>query len=281
MPSNQLAQILNKLQDVKGKGCQFTSRCPCHDDKRNSLSLSEGDGKIVVHCFAGCLAESIVANLGLKMADLFTEKGINPTPKRIIAEYNYTNKSGELLYQVVRYEPKSFVQRRKDDSGDWVYNLKGITPTLYRLPELLEAKMVWICEGEKDVENLRKQGQIATTISGGASTKWHPALVTVFFGKEVAIIPDNDEPGRAYAQYVANLLFGVAKSVKLLTLPDKDVSDYLKTNPIDNLLELRNNTTEYIPKGIVTREEFNELRGLNIYLLRALKTKGKRKSRYD
>lgn len=56
----------------------WTSRCPGHEDRNPSLSISEGhDGKILLKCFRGCSAERIVAALGLKEADLF------PSTRRI------------------------------------------------------------------------------------------------------------------------------------------------------------------------------------------------------
>ena len=258
----EIEVALSRLDKVKPVAGGYQARCPCHDDRVSSLSVAENKGTFLAYCHAGCSFQSIVKALDLHPD---SETLLAPT---ITATYDYTDKEGNLLYQVVRYHPKTFKQRRPDGNGGWVWDLKGIVPTLYHLPELLTAKMVWVVEGEKDVDNLRKQGQTATTISGGASSKWHPALVTLFFSKDVAIIPDNDEPGRAYAQYVANLLFGIAKSVKIVTLPVKDVSDYLKTNSIDDLLGLMNNSEDYIPKGIVTREEFEELRGINIFLIK-------------
>ncbi len=242
--------------------------CPCHDDKEGSLSIHCGEnGKVLINCFAGCSFNDIVKKL-----DLRPDK-TNDTPI-IINTYDYTNEAGELQYQVVRYHPKSFKQRRPD-GNDWIWNLNGITPTLYHLPEVLQAikdcKTIWIVEGEKDVDNLRKAGQVATTINGGASSKWPPSLIPQFLNATVAIIPDSDEPGRKYAQYVANLLFGWCSSLKIVNLPLKDVSDYLDSGKtIDNLLNICHNTSEYIPSGIVTREEFNELRGLCIYTMRHL-----------
>ena len=59
----------------------------------------------------------------------------------------------------------------------------------------------------------------------------------------------------------------------------KDVSDYLVTNSVDNLLHIVDNTEEYIPIGAVTRDEFNAFRGINQYLWRELKQKPKRKYR--
>jgi hypothetical protein len=39
------------------------------------LSIKEGDdGKILLHCFAGCDVASVVAAVGLEMSDLYPEK---------------------------------------------------------------------------------------------------------------------------------------------------------------------------------------------------------------
>ncbi len=286
MPSKQLDQILSKLQNVKGKEHQFTARCPAHDDKRNSLSLSEDDDKIVIHCFAGCSPEKIVLSMGITMAELFiTDNIVSLANPKIIAEYDYTDAEGNLLYQVVRYHPKNFKQRRPDGDGGWLWNLNGVELTLYHLPEVMQAisekKLVFIVEGEKDVDNLRTCGQVATSISGGASSKWPPELVPLFQNATVAIIPDNDDPGRKYAHYVANLLYGWASSLKIITLPLKDVSDYLETQTIDNLLNICHNTGKYIPSGAVTRDEFNSWRGVNQYLWQQLlKQKTNRRKSY-
>ena len=48
------------------------ARCPAHDDRGPSLSISEGDqGSVLIHCFAGCSAEAIVNAVGLELRDLF------------------------------------------------------------------------------------------------------------------------------------------------------------------------------------------------------------------
>ena len=69
-----LPDITSRLENVKGSGDKFTARCPCHDDKHNSLSVSQGDNdNILIHCHAGCLTENIVSTLGFNMSDLFHE----------------------------------------------------------------------------------------------------------------------------------------------------------------------------------------------------------------
>jgi hypothetical protein len=71
--SRQLRAILDRLRGVRGEGNQWKALCPAHADKNPSLSLREGNGKVLLHCFAGCAVESICAALGIKISDLFTE----------------------------------------------------------------------------------------------------------------------------------------------------------------------------------------------------------------
>jgi DNA primase len=71
--------LLDRLQKVRRAGKGFTACCPAHDDKSASLSLSESDeGKILLHCFAGCSTASVLAAIGLSLADLFPER-LSPT----------------------------------------------------------------------------------------------------------------------------------------------------------------------------------------------------------
>jgi hypothetical protein len=72
--------LLDRLSKVRRAGKGFTACCPAHDDKHSpSLSLSEGDdGKILLHCFAGCAPAAVVAAIGLSLSDLFPER-LSPT----------------------------------------------------------------------------------------------------------------------------------------------------------------------------------------------------------
>jgi hypothetical protein len=67
--------------------------------------------------------------------------------------YPYENESEETVLEVLRYEPKTFRQRRPDGKGGWIWNLQGVKTVLYRLPEVLaHSGAIHICEGEKDVD---------------------------------------------------------------------------------------------------------------------------------
>lgn len=154
---------------------------------------------------------------------------------KIIARYDYTDEGGQLLSQVVRFEPKDFRQRKPNGSG-FEWTTKGVRPVPYRLPDLLEAidRTIFICEGEKDVDRLWALGVAATCNAGGAG-KWKRELNEHFRGTDVVIVPDNDAAGQNHALQVAGFLNGVAGRVRILELsktwpqmPAKaDVSDWL------------------------------------------------------
>ncbi len=225
----------------KPNGAGFMARCPAHDDSTPSLSISEASGRLLVHCHAGCEQGAVI--------DVLKERRLWPasterTDSRIIATYDYRDADGALAYQVVRLEPKSFRQRRPDGDG-WTWNVRGIEPLPYRLPELIAAVKarytVFVAEGEKDVDHLRAAGIDATCNSGGAG-KWRASFSKYFEGANVVIVPDHDAPGRAHAEQVAANLGPVAKSVRIVALPGLaehgDVSDFLDTHDVADLEEL-------------------------------------------
>ena len=156
-----------------------------------------------------------------------------PAQFKIVATYPYKDRSSALLYEVCRLEPKSFRQRRPDGQGGVTWSVKGVTQVPYRLPELLMAAsdaIVFIPEGEKDVDNILAIGLTASCNAGGAG-KWPDDLTPHFSGRHVALLEDNDDAGRAHVRMVASKLSGVAASVRILQLPGLppkgDVSDWL------------------------------------------------------
>lgn len=233
----RLDNLLPRLEKVRRCGDQWQARCPAHDDKEPSLTLREAnDGKILLYCHAGCTPEAVCSALGITLKDLMPEQRNGHADKpRIIAEYDYTDEHGALLYRVCRLEPKSFRQRRPDGKGGWNWSTKDVRRIPYRLAELLKAisenRPIFVCEGEKDTDRLIKEGFAATCNDGGAG-KWRECHSQFFKGATVIIIADKDDPGRKHAQSVADSLKDHAASVKVIELPDvndkpvKDASDF-------------------------------------------------------
>jgi len=237
----QIEQILSKCKGIKKQpDTSFMVKCPAHPDKSPSLHITQADDRVLLDCFSGCTTESIVDALGITLADLFTDAPKQEN-KKIVAEYNYHDEEGKLLYQVVRYEPKSFAQRHRNGRGEWVWEMKGIRRVLYHLPEILkEDGTIYLVEGEKDADKLWEYGQVATTSPGGASN-WNPEYGQYLKDKRVVIIPDKDVAGFKYAQAVLKSIQGKAKEVKCIILPDdevKDFSDWLEKYAIEDLPSL-------------------------------------------
>ena len=231
---------MDRLKGVRQDGAGWKALCPAHDDRRPSLKLDVApDGKVLVHCFAGCRTEDVVRALGLEMADLMPDRPHpgkrNGRPGGHGAIYVYRDREGKPLFRVVRKPGKRFYQQRPDGRGRWISGIKGVTRVLYRLPEVLAAaqagRRVYIVEGEKDADNLAQLDLVATTNPGGAG-KWRREYSETLRGTHVVILPDNDEQGHKHAQQVARALHGVAASVKVLELPGLepkgDVSDWLQ-----------------------------------------------------
>jgi len=220
-------EILSHFQKVKKNGKGWVALCPAHEDRNPSLSITETDGKWLLHCHAGCEYEAVVDAAGLREAFTVTSK----TGPQIVAEYDYVDEAGKQLYQVVRYAPKDFRQRRRVN-GEWVWKLENTRRVLYRLPEVLAAvaagSTVYVVEGEKDVHALEHVGAVATCNAGGAG-KWRDEYSATLAGAPVIIIADKDEPGRKHAAAVAASVRSHAASVAIVEAAEgKDAADHLR-----------------------------------------------------
>jgi hypothetical protein len=227
-------EILALLEGVKCTDDGATARCPAHDDRHASLSVGEGaDGRILLHCHAGegCPLEAITAALGIAVTDLFPEPPPTNGHRRIVARYDYVDEAGALLYQVVRFAPKDFRQRRPDGLGGWEWKLGTTRRVLYRLPAVLEAAKaggtVYVVEGEKDVAALEAAGEVATCNPMGAG-KWRAGYSKVLRGADVVVVQDRDEEGRKHAAEVAAAISEDAHGTRVVeAAKGKDAADHL------------------------------------------------------
>ncbi len=181
---------------------------------------------------------------------------VPPPTAQIVATYDYHDASGKVIHQTVRLKPKRFKQRRPDGHGGWIWDLKGVTPVLYRLPEILKSPTsatVFVAEGERDVDRLSSLGLVSTCNPMGAG-KWRSEYAKHLKGRHVVIIPDNDGEGITHAEKVAESIKGTAASVKIVLLPDlppkkgADVSDWLDSGKtVQELEQLTADTPEWEP----------------------------------
>jgi len=73
-----LELVLSRLPKSFRSGTGFSAHCPSHNDAKPSLSINEAeDGKVLMHCHAGCDLDDILAKIELTKADLFSDSGQN------------------------------------------------------------------------------------------------------------------------------------------------------------------------------------------------------------
>jgi len=277
--------LVSFLQDrgvqIKGDGThRKTNRCAAHEHDDKHLCVSLDTARQLWHCndcdTGGTIIDWLMISENLTVGQALAKldvghrepykpfsppRGVQtpPTPPKRATdpspaqgkpsqEYTYTDINGEMVYQVVRMEPKSFRQRRNVDD-QWVWNMDGVARVLYRLHTLPHAQEIWITEGEKDVDSLVALGFVATCNVGGAG-KWMDSYSEYLKNKDVVICGDTDKAGQAHVKLVSESLAGHAKSVRIIKLPGvKDVSDFIATGPDKArkaLEDMRDSTTAMI-----------------------------------
>lgn len=268
---------------------QVRCPCHKDKENSLTISFSD-NGKILMRCHAGCDTEDILAAVGLTMADICGEgstkslscferlawyyankyKWTDENNKehegygegvKVVAEYPYYNEHGAYQYSKIRFEGGAIpgkliryytIDRKKDEAT--VCKQADIEKCLYRLPEFLKlkdhAEYVYIVEGEKDCETLRKLGSGfgCCTTPGGAGD-WRKEYAPFFKGLRVVILRDNDEPGAAAAEKIKKDLKPYAYFVKIICpsrLKHGDVTDYLtkEGGKAESLRELCDNVKE-------------------------------------
>lgn len=258
--------VLAKLDGVKQTGpAQWQARCPAHNDKHASLSIGRGDdGRALVRCHAGCALADVLAKIGLKDTDLFAASAdakppVSPAPKakksrtiyetaeeafaaagrqangQFVSAWQYPGDSFRVARFALAGGGKTFrpIHRlmSRGAAGWSIGDPAGLLP-LYRGDTIGDVGPVVNVEGEKCADAAASVGLAAVTSAHGAKSAgksdWQPLA-----GREVIILPDNDDSGRQYAQEVATILNAltppaVVKIVELPGLADGgDIADWI------------------------------------------------------
>lgn len=239
-------EVISHLDRVKPSGSGYDARCPAHNDKDPSLSVSEGeDGRVLLNCHAGCTVEAITAAMGMTVADLFPDSDPAPAPTD---RYVYEDEDGGPLFRVVRKPGKRFYQERWTGRG-WEPGVKGVRRVPYHLPELIagvgRGETVYVAEGEKDVEAIELKGGVATCNPGGAG-KWRNDFSAYLEGADVVVVADDDEPGIDHARKVARSLEEAAGSVRIVqAATGNDAYDHLAAgHGLEDFVPLEKETPE-------------------------------------
>lgn len=233
----------------------YQVHCPgsghAHGDKNASLTITDAGDRILMHCHAGCEVEEIVEAVGLTMEDLIikpsAEEDFKDIPKwqqGLEAMYDYFDDEGQYAYSKLRYKGKK-IRYGYVEKGIYKPGAPNKNRFLYNQKELKKAvdeKMpVYIVEGEKDVETMKRLGLTATT--AGGTSDWKKDFARHFTGARVTILPDNDKPGQDLASKIIKDIKDICSCFRAVTVSDQDhgdVTDYLQEHSKEDLLNLIN-----------------------------------------
>lgn len=266
--------MLLLLKNVKQTANGYTALCPSHNDNRSSLSITESsDNKVLFYCFAGCSYSQILDSLNLP-------NNKNGNRKEIERIYDYTDESGNILFQNVRYKGKDFRWRRLEKNGNHLWNLNGVRRIPYRLMDLVKLKPnenFVMAEGEKDADTLTGNGLISTN-----HKNWKPEFNYLLKDKKVVLFQDRDEAGIKQIEKVVKLIASDANEIKVVdcyageSLPKKrgkDVSDYLEDHSFEKLFEFIQNTPPLNSSEIDIAKSRKATNELNVVCLSDIEAK--------
>lgn len=260
MTAREIVEALGGHKNGRGWLC----KCPAHNDANPSLSIDEGrEGKVLLRCRAGCTQDAVLS--ALRQRGLWPEarRGREPGPTRkqsapatsatlrhaTLGEphfiFEYHDAKGTLLGAVCRWE---FPPPREKEirpairvANGWRWAGFPTPRPLYRLSDLSAHadRPVLVVEGEKTADCGREiiEKFVVVTWPGGVETPkladWSPLK-----GRNVTLMPDNDEAGKRAMWVVADNLVPIAKSVRIVALPSWAPPKWDLADPIPEGLDL-------------------------------------------
>jgi 5S rRNA maturation endonuclease (ribonuclease M5)/energy-coupling factor transporter ATP-binding protein EcfA2 len=202
--------------------------CPAHHDPDPSLSITERDGRILVHCFGGCSQRQVI--------DALRQRGLWPTRERSAARetrYEIRDPDGTLVAVHVRIDtPDGKKMWWERDGRKGLGGLRPANLPLYGVHRLGDAREVIVVEGEKAADALLALGLPALgTVCGASATPSEDALRPLV-DRVVFLWPDGDEPGRRHMQRIAERLHALGcadvRMIEWREVPEKgDAADYV------------------------------------------------------
>lgn len=200
---------LRHFQVIRKRGDSAQCRCPSHPDKQASLTVSKGRKCTLFRCHAGCSLENILTAARLEKKDTFYESESwetdwrryieNREHRKIEAVYSYVSSvTGAYAFTKIRLEGKKLLYGILENNrfsyglrGQSRKELKAIYGSLEAIRKAIrESEPVFIVEGEKDVDTLKRQGYTAFTYGG--VNDWQSDFAELLRDANVIILADND-----------------------------------------------------------------------------------------
>lgn len=275
---------ISHFQIVNRYGERIQCKCPAHDDKQASLTISKGRKCTLFYCHAGCKLDDILNAAGIKKTDTFYENKEKSANWRKFIESREQRKiegiypyycidDGKYAFHKIRLSGKKIIYGRLENDK-FRYGLSRNKPrkayraiygniqNIYRA--IQENRPVYITEGEKDTDTMTKKGY--TTFTYGGCSDWQSDFADILKGAIVYILADNDTPGKQVAQKIYDDVKTIAESAKIIIpmpdIPKADITDFFESGKTKEdfsmllkqegkmLLETISHSVEALPKQL-------------------------------
>lgn len=230
--SEPLDRVLARLDGVVAQNGHHMALCPAHADRNPSLKIDVNrNGDVLLHCFAGCMTEDVLAALDLTFRDLSPEprQPPPPAPKRIVKTTNYPirDRHGNL---VATHRRVDYDDGTKDVT--WPPGTRPKELPLYGIHQRYDHQTrVIVVEGEKARDALDPVTPpdclVVGTVCGAGPTP-NLDVLSDLAGLDVFLWPDNDAAGRKHMQRIAARLERDAQWISWPDAPLKgDAADWV------------------------------------------------------
>lgn len=258
-----LDDVMSRFDKAQRAGAGYSARCPAHEDRKASLTITPSTDKVLLHCHAGCSTDDVLRAAGLTFADLFERSTSNGQVKAAMPSGGTPNRqeaptSGVTLSLPLKWwadycgVPESFIaslplhhesgsiafefdgnveKRRKAGAKAFVWQPPGVsTPVLWPVPPAALPSTIWIFEGESDATVARYAGLEAYAVTKGAEGALSIPQVLALKQRgasEAVICFDADDAGRKGAAKLAEAIGQAGLTVKVLDLAAGGIVDPL------------------------------------------------------
>lgn len=254
---------LSYFRIVKRYENKAQCKCPAHDDKQASLTISKGRKCTVFRCFAGCTFEAILSAAGLEKKNTFYDA----EPQQRVSKNQYWLEHNATRYDYHRLDTLQYdctKWRKPDKNFEWgIYKeneyvrstkenpINRHTLSVFcngRIKALKDAidngALICYTEGEKDTQTLCKNGYTAFTFGGVHTFK--DEILPYLKGGNFLVFADNDTQGITDAEHITQRLntVGQARMIVPSDIPKGDISDYMQAHTKEELQALINATMQ-------------------------------------
>ncbi|WP_320109858.1 hypothetical protein [Wolbachia endosymbiont (group A) of Icerya purchasi] len=161
--------------------------------------FATGEGGDIIDLWAGVHRKSTRIEFPEVMTSIAQWLGHFKTSSSPTAYWDYYDENGQAIVRVYRYDNNNGKRYLPFDIKKSDFGAPKIRP-LYNIPGILKSDKVIFVEGEKCAEALIEKGITATTAMSGANAPIEKTDWTPLKGKHIIIWPDNDAPGKKYAE---------------------------------------------------------------------------------